>query len=80
MVKQEMVNRIRARTESLSERGREKAGEFGEDIGRLAEEIGNAVEDAAVGVAAGVAEARVERMSVGECVKELWTLKVGRES
>lgn len=80
MLKQELVGRARAQAEALREEGRARAEEFGEDVGRLADEIGKVVEDAAATVTAGMAEARVDEMSTGQCVRELWNLKLGRES
>ncbi len=75
MVKREIVNQARATAESASARGREMVEGLGEEVGRLAEGIGDAVEDAAADVAEKLAEARVEQMSTGECVRELWKLR-----
>ncbi|NIM47750.1 MAG: hypothetical protein GTN62_00175 [Gemmatimonadales bacterium] len=80
MLKKELVKQAREEIEKASSQAREAVGQFGEEAERVAGEVGAVVEDVTAGVAAGVAEARVERMSVGECVQELWREKFGGES
>jgi len=80
MLEKELVDRARSKAESAVRQGREAASEYGDRAERIAERVGEMVENVTEEVAAGVAELRVEEMSTGECVKELWRIKTGRES
>ncbi len=80
MLKKEWVERVQRRVESASERGQAVASEYGEAVERMAEGIGEALENVAAEVTARAAAARVEGKSFAECVSELWRLKLGKES
>ena len=79
MVKKEWVEYVQEKAESMSEEGRERASAYGENAARVAEDIGDMVESVAQGVAQNVAESRADEMSMGQCVKEMWRIKTGKE-
>jgi hypothetical protein len=79
MLKQEWVERARDHAESAVEEGREAASEYGDEVERIAERVGEMVENVTEDIAEGVADMKVEEMSTGQCVKELWRIKTGRE-
>lgn len=80
MLKKEWVERALQETESAVDEGREAASEYGENAERIAEQVGEMVGNVAEDIAEGVADMKTEEMSPGECIKELWRLKTGRES
>jgi hypothetical protein len=80
MLKKELVDQAKSKAESAVEQGREAASEYGDRAERIAAQVGEMVENVTEEVAAGVAELRVEDMSTGECVKELWRIKAGGDS
>jgi hypothetical protein len=79
MVKKEWVEYMEEKAETLSEEGRDRASEYGENAERIAEDIGAIVEGVTESVAESVAESRADEMSFGQCVKEMWRIKTGKE-
>jgi hypothetical protein len=79
MLKQEWVAQAQEQAEQAVEQGREAASDYGAEIERIAERVGEIVENVTEDIAVGVAEMRVDEMSAGQCVKELWRIKTGRE-
>jgi hypothetical protein len=81
MLTKELVNRARERAGEMTAQGREKAREYaGEDAERIADGIGAVIEKSAAGVVEGLAEARVEQMSLTECAQEWWRVKFRDDS
>jgi glutamine cyclotransferase len=79
MLRQELVNRAKHDVASMTQKGKEQAGEYGEDYGRIADGIGAVIENAAAGIAEGLAEERVKEMSLTGCAQEWWRIKFGKE-
>ena len=81
MYKRELTWHMERQMEQASAIASERLQALGGDSAeQTAAQVESAIEDVAAGVAAGVVEAKVRRMSAGECVSELWRVKVrGRE-
>lgn len=79
MLRQELVKRARSDVESLTQQGKERAEEYGEDAGRIAGGIGAVLENAAAGVMEGLAEERVRDLSLTECAREWWRISFGNK-
>jgi hypothetical protein len=79
MVKKEWVDYVQEKAKSLSEEGRERASEYGDNAERIAEDVGAIVEGVAESVAESAAESRADEMSFGQCVQEMWRIKTGKE-
>jgi hypothetical protein len=79
MLKQEYVERAERQAQAVEEEAVAQAGAYSEEAGAVAEEVADVVEDVTAGIAAGVAEARVRRMSTWQCTTELIDLKLGNE-
>ena len=79
MLKKEMVRQAEEGVRQAGEQVREGLDsaniEVGEETERIAEDVAGAVGDLAVAITAGAAEAKVRRMSAGQCLKELWRMK-----
>ncbi len=72
-----MVTRVERGTKAARDSVREAAGRLGgEDARQASDRVVAAVENVTVGVAAGLAKTKVENMSRGECVAEMWRLAV----
>jgi len=78
MLKKEWVERARERVEQASERARDAAEELGGRAERIADDLGESLEETAKEVAETVAETAADEKSLGECVVELWDMKVGK--
>lgn len=76
MLRKELVKRTKETAEEVGKRAKEEASQLSGDAARIADGIGEMVEDVAEEVAEGVAEARVRDMPVWKCVSEFWRLKV----
>jgi hypothetical protein len=79
MLKKELVAQAEKSAAEATDALQEEVGAYGEGAAEIAEGVASVVENVAVGVASGVAAAKVERMSMGECVSELWRIKVKGE-
>jgi len=80
MYRKELTWHMERQMQQAAEIARDQAAQAGADGERAAAEVQAALEGVAAGVTAGVVEAKVRRMSTGECVGELWRVKVlGRE-
>lgn len=76
MLKKELMAQAKERIEGVSDAGKEQARELGgEEAERVAESVGAVVESTLEGMSEGLVEARVDRMSLRECVSELWRIK-----
>ncbi len=76
MLKKELIAQAKDRIEDASDAGQEQARELGgEEAERIAESVGAVVESTLEGMSEGLVEARVDRMSLRECVSELWRIK-----
>jgi hypothetical protein len=79
MVKKEWVKYLEEKAESLSEEGQKRASAYGDNAEQVAKDVGDIVEGVAQGVAESVAESRADEMSLGQCMKEMWRIKTGKE-
>jgi hypothetical protein len=80
MLKKEHVERVERQVREVEEQALEQASAYGDEAEGVAEEVAGVVEDVTAGIAAGVAETKVRRMSTWECTKELIDLKLGGET
>ncbi len=79
MLKKELVSQTKDRIAEMGQAGREQARDLGgAEAERIAEGIGTVVGSTMEGLAEGVAQARVDNMSLRECASELWRIKTGR--
>lgn len=77
MYKRELTWRMERQMEQASAIAKERVQALGGDSGeQAAAEVESAIEDVAAGIAVGMVEAKVRRMSAGECASELWRVKV----
>jgi hypothetical protein len=81
MLRKELVWRTERQLRDAGQQAREGLDsanvELSEDTEALVGDIAGVVSDVAVGVAEGVATARVRRMSSGQCLRELVRVKLG---
>ena len=75
MLKKERIERIREGIESAGDDAREAVAEHSERAERILDDVSEALEGMADGLAERVAELEVEEMSTRECVVELWKLR-----
>ena len=79
MLKKEMVRQAEEGVRQAGDQAREELEtadiELGEETEAIAEDIAGAVGDLAVAISSSAAEAKVRRMSPGQCLKELWRMK-----
>jgi len=80
MLKKELAQRAEQQMEAVAEEVRESVEEYGEEARQVVDDLSEVAEPVAEGLAAGIAAARVQRMSTGECVSELWRIKTGGEA
>jgi hypothetical protein len=77
MYKRELTWHMERQMEQASTIASERLQQLGGDSAeQTAAEVESAIEDVAAGIAVGVVEAKVRRMSAGQCVSELWRIKV----
>ncbi len=77
MYKRELTWHMERQMEQASAIASERLQALGGDSAeRAAAEVESAIEDVAAGVAVGIVEAKVRRMSAGECARGLWRVKV----
>jgi hypothetical protein len=76
MLKKEMVAQVERKIAAARDTVRAAAGGLGEDAQRATDDIAGAVQNVAVGVASGVAAAKVDRMSKPACMSELVRTKL----
>jgi len=79
MLKKELALRAEQQMEALAEEVRENVEDLGEQARQVVDDVSEIAEPVAEGLAAGIAAARVQRMSTGECASELWRIKTGGE-
>jgi hypothetical protein len=78
MLEKELVSRVQREASAARDSVREAAGRLaGESTQRATDQVAAAVQNVAVGVAAGLAKTKVENMSKRECVAEMWRYAVG---
>lgn len=77
MLKKEWVERAKEQAAEAVDHGKKAVGDYGERAEQIAERVGRIVGDVTEDIAEEVAEMRLEKMSTGACVKELWRLKTG---
>jgi hypothetical protein len=80
MLEKELAVRAERQMEAVTEEVRESVEDYGEEARQVVDDVSEIAEPVAEGLAAGIAAARVQRMSTGECVSELWRIKTGGES
>ena len=80
MLKKELALRAERQVDEVAEQVRESARDYGEEAQQVVDDVSEVAEPVADGLAAGIAAARVQRMSTRECVSELWRIKTGGES
>ncbi|UCG89203.1 MAG: hypothetical protein JSW71_11960 [Gemmatimonadota bacterium] len=78
MLKKEWVERARQQVEVASARARDVAEDLGGSAERIAADVGESLEETAKEIAETVAETAADEKSLGECVVELWDMKVGK--
>jgi enoyl-CoA hydratase/carnithine racemase len=76
MLRIELVDRVRQDVAEARADARDVVREHGAAAESVAAAVGDVVSAVSVGVAAGAAELKVQRMSSGECAAELWRIKV----
>ena len=74
-LKKERIERIQEGIESVGEDAQEAAAEHSERAERLLEDVSEALEGMAGGLAERVAELEVDEMSTRECIAELWKMR-----
>ncbi len=79
MLKKELALRAEQQMEAVGEELRMRAEDYGEEAEQIVDDVSEVAEPVVEGLAAGFAAARVQRMSTGECVSELWRIKTGGE-
>lgn len=80
MLQLELVDRVRQDVAKARADAQDEVRKHGATAESVAVAVGDVVSAVSVGVAAGAAELRVQRMSSGQCARELWRIKVlGKE-
>ena len=75
ILKKERIEQIRDGIETAGEEAQEAVSEHSERAERILEDVGEALEGLADGLAERVAELEVDEMSTRECVAELWKMR-----
>jgi F0F1-type ATP synthase membrane subunit b/b' len=75
MLKKERIERIREGIESAGEDAREAVAEHSERAEQILDDVGEALEGLADGLAERVAELEVDEMSTRKCIAELWKMR-----
>jgi hypothetical protein len=76
MLRKELVSRAERKLEAARDSVRQATAGLGEKVEGAADAVASTVQNLTLGIAAGAAAAKVERMSGGECVAELVRTKV----
>ena len=74
-LKKERIERIQEGIESVGEDAQEVVAEHSERAERLLEDVSEALEGMAEGLAERVAELEVDEMSTRQCIAELWKMR-----
>ena len=74
-LKKERIERIQEGIESVGEDAQEVAAEHSERAERILEDVSEALEGMAEGLAERVAELEVDEMSTRQCIAELWKMR-----
>ncbi len=75
MLKKERIEQIRDGIESVGEDAQEAVAEHSERAERILDDVSEALEGMADGLAERVAELEVDEMSTRQCVAELWKMR-----
>jgi hypothetical protein len=76
MYRAELTRRMERSMEEAKEIARSHAEQAGVEGSETADRVAAAIDDAAAGIATGLVEAKVRRMSAGKCATELWRVAV----
>jgi hypothetical protein len=77
MLRKELRWQMEARVESAAASAKATVESLGIESSDVEHEVQTALEGVAADISAGVAEAKVRRMSSRECVGELWRITIG---
>ena len=75
MLKKERIERIQEGIESVGEEAQEVAAEHSDRAERILDDVSEAVEGVAEGLAERVAKLEVDEMSTRQCIAELWKMR-----
>jgi pheromone shutdown protein TraB len=79
MLRKELIWQLEERVEAAAATAAEQVEALGVESAEIEADLESALEGMAAGISAGVAEAKVRRMSTGECTSELWRITIGGE-